>query len=376
MIKLLFVINDLGGGGAEKVLVNLVNRMDKTKFDITILTIFSGGINEQFLSNEVRLITIFPFTFPGNRFIFRLFSPNTLHKLMIKDYYDLEIAFLEGSAARIVSGSSKPNTKKVSWIHITQNTPKVASLAFRNVKEAENCYKTFNRIVAVSKLVAQDFQKLFPSSDRVDILYNPQCPDRILSMSLEKLDNSNLFKKDTFKIIGIGKLIPKKGFDKLIQLTKKLIDDGYNVETFILGCGKGEARLKKMISELQLTNSISILGYQANPYPFISRADLFICTSWFEGYSTAAVESLILGVPVVSTPVSGIREMLGTWANEVVSPDFTLESLYHTTKNIIGNRQLYDAYKKSIPEISLKFSDKNTINKIESFLIDLYSSNE
>ena len=66
MKKILFLIHDLGQGGAEKVLVNLVNNMDREKFDITVTSLFGGGVNEQFLSKEVRLNVCHKKAFPGN----------------------------------------------------------------------------------------------------------------------------------------------------------------------------------------------------------------------------------------------------------------------------------------------------------------------
>ena len=103
MKKILFLIHDLGQGGAEKVLVNLVNNMDFSKYEITVMTLFGGGVNEQFLSEKVKLINIFSNTIPGNSKLMKFFSPAILHKLFIKDFYDVEIAYLEGPSARIIS---------------------------------------------------------------------------------------------------------------------------------------------------------------------------------------------------------------------------------------------------------------------------------
>ena len=81
MTKILFLIHDLGHGGAEKVLVNLVNNMDPAQFDISITALFGGGVNEQFLAPYVRFRAIYPKAFPGNSHVMKLFSPKLLHKL-------------------------------------------------------------------------------------------------------------------------------------------------------------------------------------------------------------------------------------------------------------------------------------------------------
>ena len=85
MKKILFLIHDLGHGGAEKVLVNLVNNMDPKQFDITVMALFGGGVNEQFLKPHIRYRTVFKKSFPGNSRVMKLFSPEQLHKWFIKE---------------------------------------------------------------------------------------------------------------------------------------------------------------------------------------------------------------------------------------------------------------------------------------------------
>mgnify|MGYP006896645094 CR=1 FL=1 len=80
MKKILFLIHDLGHGGAEKVLVNLVNNMDPEQFDITVMALFGGGVNEQFLKPHIRYQTVFKRAFPGNSHVMKLFSSEILQK--------------------------------------------------------------------------------------------------------------------------------------------------------------------------------------------------------------------------------------------------------------------------------------------------------
>ena len=132
MKKILFLIHDLHHGGAEKVLVNLVNNMDPEKFDITVLTLFGGGVNEQFLKPHIRLQTVFKKSFPGNSHILKLASPKRLHSWFVRERYDIEVSYLEGPSARIISGCADPDTKLVSWIHVEQHTLKNLAASFRN----------------------------------------------------------------------------------------------------------------------------------------------------------------------------------------------------------------------------------------------------
>ena len=137
MRKVLFLIHDLGGGGAEKVLVNLVNHLNYTRFDISVVALFGGGINEKKIAQNIKYHTIFSHPFPGNSKIMKLFTPQFLHRLFIKEKYDIEIAFLEGPDSRIVSGCPFKETTLISWIHSTQHSAKQASRSFRSFAESK-----------------------------------------------------------------------------------------------------------------------------------------------------------------------------------------------------------------------------------------------
>ena len=139
--RVLFLIRDLGHGGAEKVLVNLVNHMDKDKFDITVMTLFDEGINKQFLAPHIKYKTCFKKSFTGNSHIMKLFSPSFLHNIFIKDTYDIEISYLEGPSSRVISGCKNNDIKIVSWIHCTQDTKEKIALGYRNFSEAQKCNK-------------------------------------------------------------------------------------------------------------------------------------------------------------------------------------------------------------------------------------------
>ena len=139
MKKILFLIHDLGVGGAEKVLVNLVNHMDPKEFDITVISLFGGGVNAQFLEPHIHYHAVWQKTIPGNSKLMTILSPRQLHKLCIKEHYDIEVAYLEGPAARVISGCPDPMTKLFCWIHIEQHTRECAAGAFRTFKESRNC---------------------------------------------------------------------------------------------------------------------------------------------------------------------------------------------------------------------------------------------
>lgn len=97
---------------------------------------------------------------------------------------------------------------------------------------------------------------------------------------------------------GMGKLTKNKGFDRLLAVVRRLREDGMPVHLYLLGEGPMRTELERYIAENALENSVTLLGYQTNPYKYVAKCDLFVCSSFAEGFSTAATEALIVGTPV------------------------------------------------------------------------------
>lgn len=371
MIKILFMIHDLGPGGAEKVLVNLVNNLDKTKFDVTVISLFGGGVNENNLNKDVHYHCIFKRMIRGNSKIMKFFSPGTLHKFCIKDNYDIEVSYLEGSSARIISGCKNLDTKLISWIHVEEHTKKVAAQSFRTYKESLDCYNKFDRIISVSESVKEDFESLYDLKVKSDVLYNTNETDNILTLKDEKVEDG-IFNDNEIKLCGVGKIMPIKGFDKLAHIHKKLIEEGFPVHTYILGEGVDKKKIEKYILDNKLERTFTFLGYQTNPYKYVSKCDLFICASTSEGFSTAATEALIVGTPVITTPVAGMVEMLGKENEYGIISEMSEESLYHCIKKVISDSTLLNYYKTKALERGKDFSKQKTVDAVETYFTNLY----
>ena len=369
MKKILFMIHDLSVGGAEKVLVNLVNNLDYEKFDVTVITLFGGGVNEKFLSKKVHYRSVFNRTIPGNSQLMKLFSPRFLHKWFIKEKYDIEVSYLEGPTARIISGCPYDDTKLISWIHVEQHTKKVAAQAFRNYQESVKCYKRFNKTICVSEFVKKDFMTIYPMLSEVEVLYNTNETRQIIESSREFVEEG-IFNVDEIKICGVGKIVPVKGFDKLARIHKRLRDEGYPVHCYILGIGQEKEKIEEYLEENGLKETFTFLGYQTNPYKYVAKCDLFVCASIAEGFSTATTEALIVGTPVVTTDVSGMREMLGDNNEFGVVVENDEEALYQGIRNLIENRGILNHYKQMAIERGKEFSTDKTVKAVEKILLE------
>ena len=369
MIKILFLIHDLGQGGAEKVLVNLVNNMDPTKFDISVTALFGGGVNEQFLKPHIHFQALWPKMFPGNSHLMKLLTPKQLHRLCVKGRYDIEVSYLEGPSARVISGCEDSSVKLVSWIHIEQKTKKRVCASFRSYREAVDCYERFNRLVCVSDTVRQDFLGLINSNRPIDVLYNTNESGKIVELAKdENLEES--FCSNEIKVIGVGKIIPSKGFDRISRIHKRLRDDGYPIHTYALGAGSQQEEIEKFLQVNGLTDSYTFLGYQTNPYKYVAKCDLFVCASFAEGFSTAATEALIVGTPVCTTEVSGMREMLGDNEYGIITENDE-EALYEGIKNLLDHPEKLAYYKEKAIERGKRFSTEETVKAVEEMLLKL-----
>lgn len=368
--KVLFLIHDLGHGGAEKVLVNLVNNMDQTKFDISLIALFGGGVNEQYLKPHVRYRAIFSKTFRGNVHLMKLFTPRQLHQLFIKEQYDIEVSYLEGPSARIISGCPDGNTKLVTWIHIQQTSTKRSAGAFRSVQEAMDCYNRFDRIVGVSETVKSSFLSVLPVTVPMQVLYNTNESNQIRQLAPEPV-GADIFSDNAIKIIGVGKFTSTKAFDRLARIHVRLKQEGYPLHTYILGVGPEEEKVKKIIQEGHVLDTFTLLGYQTNPYKYVSKCDLFVCCSHAEGFSTAATEALIVGTAVCTVEVSGMKEMLGENNEWGLITENDEEALYRGIKRLLDDPALLAHYKEMAALRGKTFSTKNTVRAVEDMLLSL-----
>lgn len=368
MKKVLFLIHDLGNGGAEKVLVNLVNNIDRSKFDITVMSLFGGGVNEQFLKPHIHYIKIFKKEFKANSKIMKLFSPKFLHKFCIKGTYDIEVSYLEGPSARIISGCSDSNTKIVSWIHTKFKTPQDIYSSFRNKAEAEKCYRRFDYTAFVSADVCKNFLKMNHIDKPNGVIYNTIESDEILTLSKEQIPIS--LDRDKINIVAVGTMKEVKGYDRLLKIVKKLSEQ-YSLHLYLLGIGPLEQKFKKYVTDNNLEEYVTFLGFDSNPYKYVAKCDLFVCSSYTEGFSTAATEALIVGTPVCTVEVSGMKEMLGENNEFGVVTANTEEGLYDGIKSFLNNPELLDYYKEKAFERGKVFSTSKTVQAVENLLLNI-----
>lgn len=369
MLKILFLIHDLGQGGAEKVLVNLVNNMDRSKFDISVTALFGGGVNEQFLAPDIHFHTVFPKEVPGNSKLMKLLTPAQLHRMCVKEHYDIEVSYLEGPSARVISGCQDANTKLVSWIHVEQHTMERLSGSFRSEREARECYGRFDQTVCVSQYVHEDFCRILNFQKPCRVLYNTVESEKILANAIDTVPK--MINDGTIRLVAVGTLKEPKGYMRLLSIIKHLREEQYHIHLYILGVGPLQKKMERFIQENNLSESVTLLGYQTNPYKYVSKCDLFVCASFAEGFSTAATEALIVGTPVCTVEVSGMKEMLGEHNEWGIVTENSEEALYQGIKDLLDHPDKLARYKEKASERGKTFSTESTVRAVEDMLLGL-----
>lgn len=365
--KVLFAIPTLGEGGAERVLVTLLNNLDKEKYDITLFSLFNCGINRKYLHKSIKYHFYFNKLFRGNIHLFKLFSPERMYKMTIKDEYDIVISYLEGPTTRIVCGCPYPNSKLLNWVHTEIHNKKVLLQSYRTMNELLNSYQKYEATIFVSDTARNAFKNTFGSiGGRKLVKYNTVDNQMIITKANEEIKGIS-FDRNKINLISVGRFTKQKGYERLLNILYRLKDE-YNVHLYLLGKGELESKYRKLIDKLGIKNYVTILGFKNNPYKYVKSCDLFVCSSYHEGYSTAVTESLIVGTPVVTTLCSGMEEMLGENNEYGLITENDEEALYEGIKRMVTEPGLLKNYKQKAAERGSFFSIVKTVKAIEELL--------
>ena len=365
----------------ERVLVDIANALVRRDYDVTVITYEDNG-EENFigeLNKKIKFYNRKPREFRFRKrlpYFHRYYRPNkwetrcspkALYQYYVgcKTKYDVEIAFCRGPAVKIISGSTNSKSKKLTWVHNDYKliNPKTITKFFDSMESTIKAYEAFDKIVAVSDQAGRIFNEVIGYSKKTITIYNMIDLNQIYT----KKELPCPVEKKSFTFISVARLIPAKGHDKLLRVVKRLNDEGYYFDLWILGTGgncEHEKNIKKYAAENDLTN-VYFFGRQTNPYCFMKQADVYICTSHIEGFSISIAEAMACGLPVISTRCTGPTEILEDGKNGILI-DCKEEEIYQAMKKAINNPELLNPYKEKSLERSKDFSEEKIIDKIIS----------
>ncbi|MGO2103520.1 MAG: glycosyltransferase [Psychroflexus halocasei] len=370
--NILFISNNLGNGGAEKVLVNLVNNMNHQKYNVTLRTIIDGGENKQYLNNNIKYDFLFKRYFKGINYLNYLPS-KYIYKKLTHGNFDVIIVYLHGVLTKIISNAPS-SQKTIAYLHANmESSPFIKS--FKNKKQIQKCFNNYNAIVSVSKSVEESFKKVSGINKNLHVIYNTFDVENIKLKSREKLTDLVSTSHEVVKICSVGKLTKVKGYERLLIIIKRLRDEKINLKLTIVGDGEQKEILNNFIRRNNLDNDVQLVGFQSNPYKYIAESDLFICSSYSEGFSSVVVESIITGTPVLTTKCAGMAEIIGENNEYGVIVENDSESLYNGLKRLLTNKTELGHYTMKSKERSNYFSTENGVNQVEN-LIDKILKND
>ena len=367
MTKILFFIDTLTGGGAEKVLRTLVNNMDPGRFDITVHTLEEADPTG-LLAPHVRYRAVNRCKTALGKKLFSYWlrlcaQMKWLYPLYIRDDYDMEVAYLECGPTKILAHSTNRRAKKIAWVHcdlaIKENMADQA-------EKLRGYYRAYDKVVCVSENVRDSFLRLFGAVTEAVVLHNVNDEADILA----KAEAFAVPRRSGADMVAVGRLAEQKGFDRLIEACAMLKNDGMDFHLRILGEGPERSNLEAQIFREGLEDHIELMGQQANPYPYIREADVLVCSSRYEGLSTAVTEALILGKAVVTTPCTGMDELLGDSEHGIITED-SAEGIYEGLKKMLEDPAFRKQYAEAAAVRGKAFSKEKLVAETEGFFLDL-----
>lgn len=380
--KILIRIGSLRHGGAEKVLVTFLKHLPEDKYEIDLLlNLYSGKYLKEVPSwidvlyiNKGEMITtnrLQDIPMKIYRVIYQKILkafPILLYKFILKNKkYDLEFAAIQGLRDEVLASPNK-FSKKIIWIH--SDLRNVISFDYSDLEMRK--FFQFDKIMVNSDEVLNDFKNLSISNEefnRLVRIYNPIDTQEVLKLAEKPLKNYQ-FNKEIPTFLAIGTVYPAKGYDRLFKIHKKLLKEGLNHRILIIGDGYDIEKLFKLKSDLGLEQTVEMLGYIENPYPYLMNADFFILSSRYESFPTVLFEAVSLNKRIISTKVPGAEELLNNGELGLIVEN-SEEGIYQGMKKALENPKYFDQYLENLQNYNSPFQLQNSVALIKGIIDEL-----
>lgn len=362
-------------GGAEKVLIDILKHFDYSLFEVTLLLETKDGPYVEDIPEQVKLM----YLHKKNLWIERLyrylimFHCKWLAYLILCRFpvlwytkglqFDTIISFMEGMAVKMHSYIFNKAVNNISWVHIDLKKKHWSLDFFENENEELECYRRMDNIVFVSQDAKNRFKELFEvDENKLKVIYNLIDCDWIV-----RLSQCKSVEKKKFTICMVGRLNRQKRYDRAFEVVRKLKNDGYSFELWILGSGELETELKEMVETQNINDIVSFKGFQKPVYPYMKEADIFLNTSESEGYPLTLCEALCLGLPIVATNITGSNEILmNSKAGILVEEEIV--NIYNGLKRMIDNKSFRENCSENAVAFAKTFNVHETMQRIYNLI--------
>lgn len=339
--KILILIESLDSGDAAKSLSTLVQYIDKTTYDLTVCSINAGGQYEALIKENANYKAILTSAGGMKRnMVYRNLPMSMVYWFFVPQGSDVEIAYSEGFATKLLSASSNKKAKKYAWVHTDLNKNHWTQDVFAELKEEVDVYNRFDKVIGISNLICEAFRKALPGvKPPVETIYPPIDS---LSVRLKSLNsgNDNEMPVKT-RLVAHGRLESKNEYARLLRIVNRLIGEGYDIGLWLFGDGAERGMLDHYIRDNNLQERVKLFGAHPNPYRYTVQGDLFVCSA----YSSSVVKALILGLPIIATETPELKELLKNGeSGYLVQNNET--ALYEGIKKLLDNPDLLQQYRQ------------------------------
>ena len=372
-IKIVFIEDSLVCGGAEQALYDLALLLDKEKFDVTVLSQKPGAEwDQKFRDAGIHLIYDYSCRKATKNPVVKL--RNISRKLRTDACYRrngeglMEVCC--PGADIIVSYSMwdypqcgfASGAKSVKFIHGNMQTNR----AFRDlILRDQALLPRYDRIVCVSQASRQAFVEATGREKGVEMHFNP-----INSDNVRRLAEQNVALPEGEPLAcAVGRLSPEKGFERLIVIHKRLVEEGLRHKLVLVGDGPDRDYIRRTVQAMDAQDSVILAGYQANPYPYIARSRFLVCSSFTEGLPVVGMEALCLGIPVVAA-VPSVGELFGGESCGLITENDNL-SLRSGIRRMLADEEFYAMHKAGAQRRSGYFSGRRMARELEDMFLQM-----
>lgn len=374
-IKVVFVHYELVCGGAEQALFDLVNLLDKEKFEVTVFVQQPGGEwEEKFLNAGIQILYDYSCRQPTWNPMKKL--GNFRKKLLVQRALKrdgeglLDICcpgndiVVDYSAWCCPEISFPKGAKTIKFIH---GDPATNPVYRKEAMEEQERLNRFDRIVCVSQAAASSFRQLSGRTAGVEMHYNPMNSREVQRKALAPA----VLPEGGPILCAVGRLSPEKGFERLLVIHRHLLDEGIPHKLMIVGDGPDRDFLNRLIAALGIEQTVTMAGYQENPYPYMKAAKFLVSSSHTEGLPVIAMEALCLGVPVVA-PIPSVAEAFGGESCGLITEN-NMESLEAGVRKMLTDDGFYAQCREAAQRRSTFFDGERMVREIEEMFLDCVS---
>ena len=367
--KVMFVISSLSGGGAQRVVVSLINHLPADRYDVVLVLLEDKKGHQEHLRDSVKIVQLNKksrWDFP--RLVFQLMREVKHYQpqVVISFLHYVNIVTL---IVHLLTG------KKYKVIVSERNYPPIylKRIRFGNLKGwlMKVLYRKADFIISNSKLIQKALEEEFHvASNKIKTIYNPVPLKEIECNSTEPIDHPFFLVHDGKIVISIGRFVPQKRMDRLVRAFALASQKDKNCYLIILGAGPLANDLCDLVKQLDIEDRVAFPGFTTNPYAWLAKCDLFVLSSDYEGFPNVILEAMACGVPVIATDCpSGPGEIITNGENGILVPLNNDQALAESMMTLLSDSNLRDQLGRAGKIKAYDFRVEKILPEYESVMV-------